>query len=180
MKALVVYESMFGNTQAVAQAVAEGISTAATVELVEVGQAPRLVPDDISMIVVGAPTHAFSLSRQRTRADARQQAEGPLVTTGAGLREWLLELRSARPLPVAAFDTRIARPRVPGSAARAAMRRLRRRGHQPISRPTSFYVTGTRGPLSNGELDRARAWGATLVVAPTVEQPPTTSAGHRQ
>ena len=58
----------------------------------------------------------------------------------------------------AAFDTRIDKPRVPGSAARAAEKRLRRLGFRFVAAAESFYVTGTKGPLVPGEVERARLW----------------------
>jgi hypothetical protein len=64
MNALVVYESMFGNTQKVAQAIGEGLSTEMDVDVQEVGVAPDKIGDQVTLLVVGAPTHAFSLSRE--------------------------------------------------------------------------------------------------------------------
>jgi flavodoxin len=87
MAAVVVYESMFGNTQTVAEAIAEGLSTTMRVELHEVGAAPAAMERDVDLLVVGAPTHAFGLSRLSTRASAAEQAERPLVSPGIGLRE---------------------------------------------------------------------------------------------
>jgi hypothetical protein len=62
----------------------------------------------------------------------------------------------------ASFDTRIASPRVPGSAARAAQKRLKKLGFRTAMPAESFYVNGTPGPLVDGELERARRWGALL------------------
>ena len=67
MRALVVYESMFGNTEAVARAVADGLAEMHDVDLREVSQAPIAVIARVDLIVVGGPTHAFSLSRPATR-----------------------------------------------------------------------------------------------------------------
>src|SRR6187455_2965455 len=90
MRALVVYESMFGNTQAIASAVARGLSGRMAVDLVEVTDAPTRVAADL--VVAGGPTHAFSMSRPATRESAAEQAHGrPLVSRGSGLREWLAE-----------------------------------------------------------------------------------------
>jgi hypothetical protein len=163
MRALVVYESMFGNTQAIADAVAEGLGAHLPVDAVEVGAAPTVVGDDVALLVVGGPTHAFGMSRQGTRQDAGKQAEHGLVSAGIGLREWLAAVHeSAGSVAATAFDTRIERPRLPGSATRAAGKRLRRLGFRIIVPPESFYVTGTQGPLLDGELERARRWGGQL------------------
>src|SRR3712207_3815583 len=111
MHALVVYESMFGNTRDVARAVAEGVAPLMDVALLEVDDAPHRIGADVGLVVVGAPTHAFSLSRPGTRQDAGRQAGGPTVSSGIGVREWLDGLE---PVPAglraATFDTRVSRP----------------------------------------------------------------------
>lgn len=162
MRALVVYESMFGNTRAVAEAVAQGLSGRMEVDLAEVASAPDDVAVDL--VVAGGPTHAFSMSRPATRRSALEQsASGEVVSRGRGLREWLAaagpRLRGA---PVAAFDTRITTTRLSGSAAKAAQRRLRRSGARIVAPAESFSVGGTTGPLGEGELERAKRWGADL------------------
>ena len=63
MRALVVYESMYGNTKEIAAAVADGLSTRMPVQLTEVGAAPTLLADDIGLLVVGGPTHAHGMSK---------------------------------------------------------------------------------------------------------------------
>jgi hypothetical protein len=165
MAVLVVFESMFGNTKVIADAVAEGLAPHLPVQQVEVGTAPTVIGGQVELVVVGGPTHAFGLSRPGTRQSAAQQAEGGLVSAGIGLREWLLTLRKgSSDVAVAAFDTRISKPRLPGSAAAAADKRLRRLGFRSVAPPTSFYVEGTTGPLMEGEAERARRWGAALAV----------------
>ena len=161
-RALVVFESMFGNTQQIAEAVKEGLSTSVPTDILEVGTAPGVIPEGVGMIIVGGPTHAFGMSRPKTRQDATRQAGGHVVSGGNGLREWLTTLRAQRCLPAATFDTRIDKPRVPGSAARGAEKRLRRLGFQIATPSESFYVTRTAGPLVDGEEERARRWGEEL------------------
>jgi len=73
MKALVVYESLFGNTEGVAQAITRGLSAHLDVEMVDVTKAPSTITDPFDLIVVGGPTHAFSMTRQSTREDAFRQ-----------------------------------------------------------------------------------------------------------
>jgi hypothetical protein len=161
-RALVLFESMFGNTQQIAEAVKEGLSTFVPTDIHEVGTAPDVIPDGVGLIIVGGPTHAFGMSRPKTRQDATRQAGGHVVSGGNGLREWLTTLRAPGSLSAAAFDTRIDKPRVPGSAARGAEKRLRKLGFQIATPSESFYVTGTAGPLVDGETERARRWGEEL------------------
>jgi hypothetical protein len=162
-RALVVVESMFGNSRSVARAVADGLSTRMHVDVVGVGEAPSLIPRDVGLVVVGGPTHAFSMTRPGTREAAVGQGAKAHVGADIGIREWLAGLDRGTTDPVvAAFDTRIRKAGVPGSAARAATRRLRRLGFRVAAPGKSFYVTGTSGPLLDGELGRARVWGAQL------------------
>lgn len=164
MKALVVYESMWGNTEQVAKAVAEGLGRRVEVVVGEVSQVSPEAADDVDLLVIGGPTHAFSMSRGTTRTDA--------VTKGAtqgtpqrGEREWLEALGEHGP-DMATFDTRVEKVRhLPGSAAKAAAKAARRSGHRLAAKPESFYVLDMAGPLLDGELDRARAWGEGLVAA---------------
>ena len=167
MKALVVYESMFGNSERVARAVAAGLGEHGEVVLRDIATAPvGQIPPDVDLLVTGGPTHAFSMSRPNTREDAIRQGAGQGLAT-RGLRDWLAGLPSDLSLlPCAAFDTRVSRARrLPGSAARSAARALRRRRGQLIVLPESFYVDDVSGPLGSGELDRAREWGRHLPLA---------------
>jgi hypothetical protein len=164
-RALVVFESMFGNTQAIAQAVADGLRSTMDVDVVEVGTAPAIPPHEVELLVVGGPTHAFGLTRPSTRQDAARQAGHAVVSGGIGLREWLEALEPPEGLLTVAFDTKVHRPHLPGSAAHGADRRLRRLGVRTIMRPESFWVTGTPGPLLDGEITRAQAWGERVAAA---------------
>ncbi len=164
MRALVVYESSFGNTAHVAHAVWEGLSRRVSdAQLVEVSAAPSRLPPDLELLVVGGPTQAFGMSRPSTRADARARtgasADGPTV----GVREWLASVEPPeRPVRAATFDTRIHTPHLPGSAAVGAWRALRRAGFDVTAEAESFWVLGTQGPLRDGEDERAQTWGVSL------------------
>lgn len=160
MRALVVYESMWGNTQAVAEAVARGLGDGTS--LLPIDAAPAVLPVDVDLLAIGGPTHAFSMSRRGTRHDAvLRGAQESRASTG--IREWLDALPSSDGLLVATFDTRVAKVRrLPGSAAKAASREVRRNHLGRILEAESFYVDGIEGPLLDGELDRAEEWGAHL------------------
>lgn len=163
MRALVVYESMLGNTEEIAQVIAEGLAADMAVTVLEVGDAPTA--PTVDLLVVGAPTHAFGLSRPATRSAAAAEAARigrALVSRRFGIREWLAALRPEGVRMAAAFDTRVRKPRLPGSAARAALRRLRRLGIRRTEPAVSFYVETTVGPLSAGERERARRWAEAL------------------
>lgn len=163
MKALIVYESMFGDTEKVARAVAEGLGVHMAVELVEAGEAPAPLVELVDLVVVGGPTHAFSMPRQSTREDAVRQG-ARAASTATGIREWIDHLRAGpHSEKVATFDTRIGKARhMPGSAAKAAAKGMRKHGYSTLVKPESFYVDDVAGPLRQGEVERARAWGEKL------------------
>ena len=164
--ALVVVESMFGNTEQVGRAVAGGLADGGVdTVVVDVAAAPVDLPADLDLVVLGAPTHAFSLSRPSTRADAVRQGAAP-ERAASGLREWLRAVLPQDPqhCPVAAvFDTRVSKVRrLPAAAGPRAVRMARRRGLTVLGRPEAFLVSDIRGPLVDGELERAAAWGHAL------------------
>lgn len=164
MKVLVMYESMFGNSERIAHAVAEGLGESLEVVVHDVTTAhPGEIPGDVDLLVVGGPTHALSMSRPGTREDAIRQGAGQGLAS-RGLREWVEGLRGDLDgLPFAAFDTRVSRVRrLPGSAARSATRMLRRRNGRMLVIPQSFFVDDVPGPLGSDEPARARAWGRSL------------------
>lgn len=164
--ALVIYESMYGNTEVIAHAIGRGLSKCGSVDVVEIGAAPVSVQAEVSLIVVGGPTHAFGMSRRSTRLDAAKQGERAVISADVGVREWLerVSLGAARPA-VAAFDTHIEHPKLlrhVGSAAAAIERSLIRAGLDVMAPAEHFWVHGSLGPLVDGESDRAENWGREL------------------
>jgi hypothetical protein len=164
--ALLVYESLFGNTEAIAHAVADGLQErGVAVDLVEVGEAADVSLDDIDLLVVGAPTHAFSLSRPNTRAEAVRQG-GRADHERRGVREWLAELPAEsvpHGLACAVFDTRATKVRrLALNASRRAGHTLQSRGLVLADRPVGFIVQDVAGPLVPGEVGRATQWGRRL------------------
>jgi flavodoxin len=159
MRGFVVYESLFGNTARIAQAITDGMKKHFDVDLHGVAEGVR--PEGADLLVVGGPTHAFSMSRPATRQDAVSQ--GATADPTIGLREWLEDLPEGDDTAFAAFDTRVDMVRrLPGSAAKAAAKAARKRGYQQITRPESFYVQDVSGPLLDGEVQRAERWGTQL------------------
>lgn len=163
MKALVVFESMWGNTEQVARAVAAEIAESMEVTILDISRAPADPGAEFALIVAGGPTHAFSMSRASTRADAHNRGATRGDAT-VGLREWLDRLPSGPHAQlVATFDTRARAVRhLPGSAAKAAARTAHRHGYGRAGHAESFYVKDSEGPLLDGELDRATGWGREL------------------
>ena len=148
MRATVVYESRFGNTYEVAEAIAEALDA----DLVSVDAAMSEL-EEIDLLVVGGPTHVHGMTGARSRQEATDQGG----TSGRGVRDWLDDLRQGRGRAIA-FDTRFEKPAVlTGSAARGIAKRLQRKGFEVVA-TESFFVLGTEGPLKKGELERAAEW----------------------
>jgi Flavodoxin len=166
MRTVVVYESMFGNTKTIAEAIAEGLRGAGQVTL---GSVDDLSPDqaaDASLLVAGGPTHGHGMARadahQTLAKDASYAKYGAVLAGEESLRGWLERLPPDRAAAAAAFDTRFAKPRwLTGSAAIKIAQRLRRKGY-PIVGTESFFVQTAGGPLADGERERAIAWGRAL------------------
>lgn len=163
MKALVIYESMFGNTEAVARAIAAGLRETFDVTVADVSTMPRAFGMDL--LVVGGPTHAFGMSRPSTREQAAQQGTVPPPVVDIGIREYLDCAPRLTGMPAAAFDTKMDKPFLPGSAAHRAQRQLRRLGCRIVLPARSFLVTDTAGPLKEHEESSARQWGTALAAA---------------
>jgi flavodoxin len=173
-RALVVYESVFGNARAIAHAVAEGLSAAVPAEVVAAAGAPAELGADVVLLVVGGPTHAFGMPRPATRESAVDQYGADIADTRTGLHEWLDGARATGGIAAAAFDTRGSGHPVLARldhAARTEEKLLRSGGATNAPPAEHFTVADPEGPLVEGEEDRAREWGrslARLLPAPAV------------
>jgi flavodoxin-like protein len=174
MRALVVYESMYGNTRTVADAIGAGLAVSYEVSVVRVGKVTPELLDGVDLLVVGGPTHVWSLSRPNTRRSAAQAAEKPASAlhlepdaAETGLREWLPTLEHTSDRAAAAFDTRMPGPGMfTGRASKAIARRLRRLGYRMAVRPESFQVSRANEMLP-GEPARAREWAEQIASVAT-------------
>jgi len=166
---VVIYESMFGNTHLVADAIADGLRTHGEVIVVPVEDADAALVGGADLIVVGGPTHAHGLSHADTRMSAviaSNDKPGSAFTLdadaeGPGLREWFASLGQVE-TNAAAFDTRVDLPAmISGRACKGIARKLRHHGATLIAEPRSFLMT-TANRLEPDEQANARDWGARL------------------
>ncbi|HNV10069.1 MAG TPA: hypothetical protein PKN27_01875 [Propionibacteriaceae bacterium] len=160
MKAVVVYESLWGNTAKVAHAIAAGL-----------GPEVRALPTDeatgdaiagADLIVAGGPVFAFHLSSERTRESIRRNpgtTRAPDLSHQS-LRSWMEALPAGQGR-CAGFDTEVRGPF--GKGAPTIVDALEAKGYARLAEPLGFIVTDKEGPLKEGELERARAWGAELL-----------------
>jgi len=171
MRALVVYESMYGNTRVVAGEIADGLRVGYEVTVVPVAEATAELVAGADLLVAGGPTHMHGLSSASSR---RMAAEGAAKdgselrldpdAGGPGLRDWLKDLDRRDGL-AASFDTRInAVPAFTGRASRPIAKLLKRHGYRLVAAPESFLVT-SQSTLLDGEAARARRWGTTIGAA---------------
>lgn len=161
MKAVVVYESLWGNTAAIAKAIAEGIGDDARALHTDDAKGDAIA--GAGLIVAGAPLLGFQLPTEQMREGIRQQpGKTSPDLSHASIRSWL-ETLPAGTGRAATFETRIWWS--PGSAAKTIMEKLQAMGYTSLAEPHRFMVTGKNGPLKPGELERARAWGAELANA---------------
>jgi hypothetical protein len=172
MKAHVVYESMYGNTRHIAEAIADGLRVSIPTDVALARDDSGGDLDDVDLVVVGAPTHAWGLSGQRSREaavlDATKHPDHlfDCAPCAPGVREWLHEVKQPGTCRGVAFETRLAKPKLfTGSAARAIQRGLHRAGFETFAKAHSFSVTGMAGPLAPGEIERAQRWGVVMGLA---------------
>jgi len=160
MKAVVVYESLWGNTAAVARAVAEGLGSGT--RALSTSEATREAIAGCDLIVAGAPLMAFSLPTEQTRNNLgmhNQKAPRPADLSSPSMREWLAHVPPASGR-CAAFETRFKWS--PGSATKTILERLEGAGYLPAEKGQKFLIKGSYGPMREGELERARQWGSQL------------------
>jgi flavodoxin I len=142
MRAMVIYDSAYGNTEKIARAIGQALSPAEEVTVLHVREAKPKQLAGLDLLIVGSPTH------------------GGWFTEGIkALLEGSLVLQDVN---VAAFDTRTAtiwnRILPFGYAAPRIARSLERNGGHLLAPPEGFVVLGMEGPLKKGELERAADW----------------------
>jgi hypothetical protein len=159
MKAIVVYESLWGNTAAVARAIAEGIGPEARALSTAEATAAEIAGADL--LVAGAPVHAFSLPTEQSRKNAgRGDGKTPAPDLShPSMRAWLAGLAAGQGR-CAAFET--AFKWSPSGATKAIAKALEGAGYRRAAKPRRFLIAGGSGPLRDGELEKAKAWGAEL------------------
>ena len=146
MNILIIYDSVFGNTSDIAEAIAETLREYCHVQITAVDEADRFELKTMDVLIVGCPTQRHSLT--------------------SGIRAFLDNIQRGRldGIMAAAFDTRYRMSVwISGSAAWSISRHLQRSGASLILPPESFFVAGRQGPLEEGERQRAEQWAKLLL-----------------
>lgn len=168
MNISIVYDSVYGNTAKVAGAIGEELERDNTVRLLTVQEAQTADFTGADLLIVGSPTRGFRPT--------------------PGISEFIEGLDKC-PAAVAVFDTRIdletVNPQplrwvidVGGYATSRMTSAVERHGLQLRGQPAAFLVSGTEGPLKDGELDRARSWSRGLLEAPASHDATGDSSGR--
>jgi len=147
MKALIVYDSVYGNTEQIARAIAEALAALGEVKVVRTTEVDLSELESTDLLIAGCPTH---------RGRPTPAMQDFLDSVAAP---------SLRGIKVAAFDTRVTAKiaRIFGHAAGRITAELNRKGGASIASPEGFFVTGMQGPLKEGEQERAVAWARGLL-----------------
>jgi hypothetical protein len=163
MKTVVAYESLWGNTAAIARAIAEGIGPEAQALCTD--EACAAVVADADLVVAGAPLLGFSLPTDKMRHGIRTNPGRPPASpdlSHPSVRSWLAALPAGQGR-FTAFETRLRLS--PGSATADIARGFERAGYRQLAEAQRFLVKGKFGPLRDGEPEKARRWGVELARA---------------
>ena len=149
MKALIAYDSVYGNTEQIARAIADAIAPSNEVKALRAGEANISELGSLDLLIVGSPTHA-----------------GRAVPAVQNFLNKIPDA-SVKGKKIAAFDTRTSSKvsKVFGYAAGRIARALEKKGGVQAAPPQGFFVTGSKGPLKGGELERAAAWAKGILEA---------------
>jgi flavodoxin len=151
VKILIVYDSVFGNTEQAARAMADALQTRGETQITRINSAAPKQLMGLDLLIVGSPTRGFR----------------PTEPVRVFLKN--LPADSLRGVKAAAFDTRIAPEDIQQPILRAMVKRggyaakpigdaLKKKGAILVAEGEGFFVQGTEGPLKEGELQRAAAW----------------------
>ncbi|MBN2075869.1 MAG: flavodoxin family protein [Dehalococcoidales bacterium] len=145
MKVLVIYDSVYGNTEEIAKSMGEAIGSET-----KVVKAENSGPGDfesVELVIAGSPTYGGRPTPK--------------------MKEFLDSIKtvSLKDVKIAAFDTRVPATwvKIFGFAAGKIQKRLKSQGGKSVIKPEGFYVSGTKGPLVEGEYERAAKWAQDII-----------------
>lgn len=142
MKTLVLYDSSFGNTAAIANKIAAQLGN--DVRVMKVSEFSKGDLRDVRLLIVGSPINAWR----------------PTLKTKDILESFLPDVLKG--VKTAAFDTRI-KSFISGNAAKRIQRALEKAGGETVLPGEGFYVEGSKGPLKEGETERAGKWADEII-----------------
>jgi len=157
MKVLIVYDSVFGNTEKIAQVIGNAMGSQAEVNILRVGNVKQENLRGLDVLIVGSPTRAFKPTKEITNflnGFPKNGLKGVKVAA-FDTRFTMSAIEESRVLP---FFVRLF-----GYAAKPISNRLKKKGGELIISPEGFFVEGVEGPLKEGEIERAASWAKEIV-----------------
>ena len=158
MKALIVYDSVFGNTEKIANAIGDSLGIEENAEVLKISDIKLEKLQEIDLLIIGSPTRAFKPTK--------------------AIVDFLIKIpiNGLKGVNVAAFDTRVNTDdvnsrmlnglvKIFGYAAKPIADKLQKKGGNLIVPPEGFYVKDSEGPLKDGELERAADWAKSAINA---------------
>jgi flavodoxin len=157
MKALVVYDSVFGNTEQIAQAIGNALGSQEDVEILRVSNVKPEQLTGLKLLIVGSPTRGFRPTAAINNLLKRIPKNGlkGVKVAAFDTRFTMSDIEESRVLP---FFVKLF-----GYAAKPISDRLEKKGGERIIPPEGFFVEGVEGPLKEGELERAADWAKQII-----------------
>lgn len=156
MKTLIVYDSVFGNTQKIAIAMGEALKPQGNIKVEKVNEVKIETLNDIEMLIVGSPTRAFNPTKDINnflKSLPKNKLNG-IKVAGFDTRANVKEVNSA----VLTFFAKLF-----GYAGEKITKKLTKKSGELITEPEGFFVKDSEGPLAEGEIERAEKWAMSLV-----------------
>ncbi len=160
MKALVLYDSVYGNTEKIALAIGNALGSQDDVSVVKVSDARAEQFAGLNVLIVGAPTQRFRTTAAMSDF-LKTIPENGLKGVKVNAFDTRLSMGEIKKTPVLAFFIRLFG--VNAYAARLIANQLRKKGGKLAGSPEGFYVEGMEGPLVEGELERAGNWARQII-----------------
>lgn len=159
MNVLIIYDSEFGNTEKIARAIEGALASHTNVTTLRVSDVRSENFTSLQLLIIGSPTQRFR----------------PTIAIGNLLKE--ISNIDLNEVGVIAFDTRLTWDEISKTpvlaffvklfggnayAAKLIADSLKKKGGKLVAAPEGFYVTGMKGPLVEGELERAMSWATQI------------------
>jgi flavodoxin len=159
MKAVVIYDSVFGNTEQIAQAIGNALGSPEDVKILQVSNVKPEELTGLNFLIVGSPTRQFRPTPAINNL-LKQIPKGGLKGVQVAAFDTRLTVSDIEETPVLPFFVRIF-----GYAAKPISDRLEKKGGKLAISPEGFFVAGVEGPLLEGELERAADWARQIIAA---------------
>jgi flavodoxin len=160
MKTLILYDSVYGNTEKIALAIGDALGTQEDVSIIKVSDAKPDQFAGLDLLIVGAPTQRFRTTPAMSDL-LKMIPQNSLKGVKVAAFDTRLSMDEIKKIPILAFFVRLFG--VNAYAARPIANRLKKKGGKLVGSPEGFFVQGMEGPLVEGELDRAVNWARQII-----------------